>query len=82
MIVKHPVSTEKSVKLIQSENKMIFVVDRAATKPQIKAEVEQLFGAKVLRINTITTPKAQKRAIVEFSPETPAIDIATRLGLM
>jgi large subunit ribosomal protein L23 len=82
MIIKHPVSTEKSVKLIQSENKLIFVVDRAATKHQIKEEIEKLFNAKVLSVNTIVTPEAKKRAIVQFSPETPAIDIATKLGLM
>jgi large subunit ribosomal protein L23 len=82
MIIKHPVSTEKSVKLIQGENKLVFVVDRAATKRQIKEEIEQLFNAKVLSVNTIVTPEAKKRAIVQFSPETPAIDIATKLGLM
>ena len=82
MIIKYPVSTEKSVKMIQTENKLIFVVDRAATKKEIKEEVERLFNAKVIAINTLTTPAAEKRAIVQFSDETPAIDIATKLGLM
>jgi large subunit ribosomal protein L23 len=82
MIIKHPISTEKSVKLIQGENKLVFVVDRAASKRQIKEEIELLFNAKVLSVNTIVTPEAKKRAIVQFSPETPAIDIATKLGLM
>jgi ribosomal protein uL23 len=82
MIIKYPISTEKSVKLIQGENKLVFVVDRAASKRQIKEEIELLFNAKVLSVNTIVTPEAKKRAIVQFSPETPAIDIATKLGLM
>lgn len=82
MIIKHPVSTEKTIKLIESENKIVFVVDRQAKKQAIKQEIEQLFNVKVVKINTITTPDAKKRAIVQFSPETPAIDIATKLGLM
>lgn len=82
IIIKHPVSTEKSVKLIQSENKLVFVVDVSASKPEIKKEIETLFNAKVVKINTLTTPGAKKRAIVQFSDETPAIDIATKLGLM
>jgi large subunit ribosomal protein L23 len=82
MIIKHPVSTEKSVKLIQTENKIIFVVEMHATKAQIKEEVERLFNAKVERVNTLITPDAKKRAIVKFSAESPAIDIATKLGLM
>jgi large subunit ribosomal protein L23 len=82
MIIKHPVSTEKTIKLIESENKIVFVVDRQATKREIKEELERLFSVKVIAINTVTTPEAEKRAIVRFSPETPAIDIATKLGLM
>jgi ribosomal protein uL23 len=82
MIIKHPISTEKSVKMIQGENKLLFVVDPAATKRQVKEEVERLFSAKVVAVNTVKTMGGEKRAIVQFSPETPAIDIATKLGLM
>ena len=81
MIIKHPLSTERSNAQIQ-HNKLTFVVDLKATKPQIKAEAEKLFNAKVSRVNTLITPQAQKRAIITFTPETPAIDIATKLGLM
>lgn len=82
MIIKRPVSTEKSLKLIESENKLVFVVDQHATKREIKEELEQLFKCKVTKVNTNITPDAQKRATVKFSAETPAIDIATKLGLM
>ncbi len=82
MIIKRPVSTEKSIRIIESENKLVFIVDLKATKTQIKEELEKLFDAKVLRVNTTITPGAEKRATVQFGPETPAIDIATKLGLM
>lgn len=82
MIIKRPISTEKSIKLIESENKLVFLVDRSARKEAIRKELEEIFGAKVLSVNTVITPNAEKRAVVRFSPETPAIDIATKLGLM
>jgi len=82
MIIKYPVSTEKSIKLIETENKLVFMVERDATKPQIKKEIEELFNVKIIKVNTTITPDAKKRATVQFSPETPAIDIATKLGLM
>ncbi len=82
MIIKHPVSTEKSIRMIESENKLVFVVDTKAKKADIKKEIESLFKAKVANINTVITPDAKKKAIVRFAPETPAIDIATKLGLM
>ena len=82
MIVKRAVSTEKSIKSIESENKLVFLVERSADKHAIKQEIESLFDAKVESINTINTPKGEKRAIVRFAPDTPAIDVATKLGLM
>lgn len=81
-IIKHPLSTEKSIRLMESENKLIFVVDKKATKPEIKKEIEELFKVKVTKVNTFTSPKGDKRAYIQFSDETPAIDVATQLGLM
>ena len=43
--------------------------------------IEELLKAKVVSVNTFIF-KNQKRAYVKFSQETPAIDIATNLGLM
>ncbi len=81
-IILHPVSTEKSIRLMESENKLVFVVDRRAHKPAIKKAIETLFKTKVANVNTQITSKGEKRAVVQFSKETPAIDIATQLGMM
>jgi large subunit ribosomal protein L23 len=81
-VIKHPLSTEKSIRLMESENKLLFVVDRKATKQEIKKAIEEVFKVKVAGIKTAISPKGDKRAYVRFSPETPAIDIATNLGLM
>lgn len=81
-IIKYPLSTEKSIRLMESENKLIFVVDVRAKKPEIKKAVEQAFKAKVIKVNTFIAPKGEKRAYVQFAKDTPAIDIATNMGLM
>lgn len=81
-IVKYPLSTEKAIRLLESENKLIFVVERKAKKPEIKAAVEELFKCKVTNVNTYITTEGKKRAYVAFSDETPAMDVATNLGLM
>jgi ribosomal protein L23 len=81
-IIKHPLATEKSIRSIESENKLVFVVDKKAKKAEIKAELERLLGAKILDVNTFNGPDGEKRAYVRFGPQTPAIDVATRLGLM
>lgn len=81
-VIKYPLSTEKSIRLMEAENKLMFVVDRKATKQSIKKAVEELFKAKVVDVNTLISPRGKKMAYVRFSAETPAIDIATNLGLM
>jgi ribosomal protein uL23 len=81
-IIKHPVSTEKSIRLIESENKLVFAVDEHATKQQIKKAIEKMFNASVLQVNTFRSIKGEKRAYVKFSKKTPALDVATTLGLM
>jgi large subunit ribosomal protein L23 len=81
-LVKNPLSTEKSIKLMESENKLIFAVDKHATKEAIKNEIEEFFKVKVVNVTTRIGPDAKKRAYVRFSNETPAIDVATKLGLI
>jgi len=81
-IIKNPLATEKSIRLMESENKLIFVVNKKADRQEIKQAVEQLFKAKVDSVNTMITPQGEKRAYVKFNAATPAMDIATQMGLM
>ena len=82
MIIKAPVTSEKAIRLMESENKLIFIVDLKATKGLIKTEIESLFDVKVTNVNTLIGPDAKKRAVVTFAEESPAIDLATKLELM
>lgn len=81
-VVKYPLSTEKSIRLMESENKLVFVVDRKANRTEIKKAIEEMFNTEVIRVNTLIDKDGKKRAYVKFSPAKPAIDIATQLGLM
>ena len=80
-IVKHPLSTEKSIRLMESQNKLIFVVDIDADKGIIKKAIENMFKAKVDSVRTYIS-RGEKRAYIKFADESPAIGIATQLGLM
>lgn len=81
-IINHPINTEKSIRLMESENKIIFNVSTKATKKQIKEAIEKEYKVKVIKVNTQVTAKGQKKAYVKLSQETLAIDIATQLGIM
>ena len=81
-IVKHPLATEKAIKLIESENKLIFIVDKKVNKKEIKEALEALYNAKIVKVNTLVTLEAKKKVYVKLHKDTPAMDIATELGLM
>jgi len=81
-VIKYPVSSEKTIRLMESENKLAFVVDRKASKTDVKNAVEKLYKAKVISVNSHITRKGDKVVFVKFDITTPAIDIATNLGMM
>jgi len=53
-IIKRPIAlTEKATQLKESNNQVVFEVDPAANKIQIKGAVEKLFDVKVASVNTL-----------------------------
>jgi large subunit ribosomal protein L23 len=80
-IIKYPLLTEKTIKLIE-QNQYSFAINPKATKKSVKVAIEQLFDVKVISVNTSLLPlrkrrvgkfigiKARyKRAIVELAAE-------------
>ena len=59
-VVLAPHITEKST-MLSEHNAVVFKVANDATKPQIKAAVEALFGVSVVGVNTITQKGKTKR---------------------
>lgn len=81
-VIKYPLVTEKAIRLMERENKLTFIVDRNASKKDIKEAVEKIFNVKVEKVNTLITPRGEKKAYVKLSKEYKAIDVATKLGVM
>ncbi len=80
MILK-PITSEKAVKLIDLDNTLLFKVEKKTKKEEIKKEVETAFSVKVDKVRTLIRGN-QKYAYVKFAKENPAIDIATKLGMI
>lgn len=59
-VIVSPAITEKST-LVSDQNQVVFNVARRATKPEIKAAVEALFGVKVTAVNTLLRKGKTKR---------------------
>jgi large subunit ribosomal protein L23 len=76
-----PIVTEKAVRLIEAENTLIFEVDRRLSKKDIKKEFEEMFKVKTDSINTLIKLN-KKYAYIKLNAKNPAIDVATKLGMI
>jgi len=59
-ILIKPIVTEKMTELSERFNRYGFVVDRRASKPQIKKAVESLYNVNVASVNTMVYGGKQK----------------------
>jgi len=81
-VLLHPQVTEKAVKLIEAENKLVFIVAREASRADVKRAVEVLFEVGVEDVKIEVTPEGRKRAYVKLAPEFMADEIAAKLGVV
>lgn len=81
-MIKSVLNTEKAVALVETQNKLVFVVSRDSTKQGIKKEVEDNYNEKVRDINTYITARGDKRAVVSFQTEKAAGKIAAKLKII
>ena len=59
-IILKPVITEQSMEAVE-DKKYVFYVLPTATKTEIKAAIEEIFGVKVAKVNTIRMDGKEKR---------------------
>ena len=81
-VVKYPLMTERSVNMIENENKLVFMVDRGATKHMIADAIKELYEVEAETVNTLITKKGEKKAFIKLKDEYDASDVAIRLGIL
>jgi len=81
-VILYPLMTEVASRMIETENKLVFIVDLRAEKGDIKRAVEELYDVKVEKVNVTITPKGLKKAFVKLHPNYKAVDVAIKLGIL
>lgn len=80
--ILYPVMTEVASRILETENKLVFVVNLRASKMDVKRAVEVLYEVRVDKVNTLITPKGEKKAFVRLHPDYKAVDVAIKLGVL
>jgi len=81
-ILLYPHLAEKSMNMVEMENKLVFIVSRKANKKDIKEAVEKGFDVKVAEVKTEITTKGIKKAYIKLAEGYEAADVASRLGMI
>jgi large subunit ribosomal protein L23 len=81
MTIKHPLVTEKAMNDMDFENKLQFVCQSEATKPEIAEAIEAQFDVSVTSVNTQVTMNGEKKATVTLSEDDDAQEVASRIGV-
>ena len=74
--------TEKSISVVEKENKIVFIVDRRYCKDDIRRAFEEVFNVKVDKINTMINREGKKKAFIKLKKEYSAADVAVKLGMI
>jgi len=79
-ILLHAYVTDKSMDEMERLNKLEFVVDRRATRAEIRRAVEEVYQCRVAAVN-VKIVRLGKIATVKFAPPFSAEDIGSRAGV-
>jgi large subunit ribosomal protein L23 len=74
--------TEVTSRILETENKLVFIVNKNAKKRDIKMAVEELYDVVVDQVNSTITPEGEKKAFVKLTSDYKAADIAIKLGIL
>lgn len=81
-VLLYPHLAEKSMNMVELENKLVFIVNRKSNKKEIKEAIEKGFDVKVANVKTEITRKNQKKAYIKLAEGYEAADVASRLGMI
>lgn len=71
-IIIRPIITEKSMKIMDAENKYTFEVAKGTNKIEIRQAIEEIFSVKVEKVNVINT-QSKTRRVGRYVGKTKAI---------
>jgi large subunit ribosomal protein L23 len=74
-------TTEKSVRVIESDNTLVIEIDIKLKKPEIKKIAEEMLNVKIDSVNTLIKDN-KKYAYIKLNAKNPAMDVAAKFGLI
>lgn len=81
-VILYPVMSEVASRMLEGENKLVFVVSLRASRGDVKRAVEELYEVRVEKVNIMVSSRGVKKAFVRLHPDYKAVDVAIKLGIL
>eukprot|EP00761_Pharyngomonas_kirbyi_P008380 gb/GECH01008391.1/.p1 GENE.gb/GECH01008391.1/~~gb/GECH01008391.1/.p1 ORF type:complete len:145 (+),score=7.73 gb/GECH01008391.1/:1-435(+) len=81
-ILKYPLTTEKAMKNIETNNTLVFMCDIKSNKKTIASAIHKLYNVRATRVNTLVSPEGNKKAYIKLTPDSDALDVANKIGII
>ena len=81
-VILYPLMTEVASRMLETENKITFMVNLKASKTDVRRAVEELYEVQVEKVNILITSRGEKKAYVKLHPDYKAVDVAIKLGIL
>jgi large subunit ribosomal protein L23 len=80
-VILYPLMGEKAT-FLRAGNKLTFVVDRKATKKEIKEAITKVYNVKAVHVTTMITTEGLKKAHITLAEAHNAEEIASQFGVV
>lgn len=81
-VIKYPLTTDNSMKKIEENNTLTFIVDARSNKTQIKKAIKKMYSVKSVKVNTLIRPDGEKKAYIRLAAAHDALDVANKIGIV
>ena len=80
-VLKYPLMGEKAT-FLRAQNKLTFIVDKNASKKEIKEAIETIYNVKPVKITTMITVEGLKKTHITLDASYSAEEIASHFGVL
>ncbi|MFH1054728.1 MAG: 50S ribosomal protein L23 [Candidatus Altiarchaeota archaeon] len=78
----YPLMGEKATMLREKENTLTFIVDKRASKKDVRIAAEKMFNVKVVDVRVMHTTDGHKKAHIKLDKKHKADEIASHMGVL
>ena len=81
-VIEYPLVGESATKLMEDKNTLVFIVNLASGKKDIKRTFAERYDYQIRKINTAVRPDGRKKAYITLTGPQDAVELGSKIGII